>query len=233
MRNRKGYSFTLSFVVASLCWTHIGLCQEHFLSEVALKEGRDLVRNNGVPDSGHITIMGLKLGVHTIEDARKKLGEAKAIEPGHHFDPYVCYRSAIENDNTVLTLSFNDHGSMHYLTRIQIIAASEKFKARDSCSKSSLVSKNLSMQSGIRLGATPTQAKKIWAIATRERGVYLLATSDYYNEMGDRDRATCNDMTWVAIARFASTGLAWLEVIEMGEMIRQGHCTSKELEQIR
>ena len=233
MPSQLGHSFMLTFLVIASCWPETGLCQEHFLSEVAIKEVENLPRNKGVPDSGHLTVTGLTLWKHTIEDAREKLGLADVIEPGQHYDPYVCYRPAREDDGTVLTLSFNNRGSTHFLTRIQIIAASETFKARNSCTKSLLVSRDLSTQRGIHIGVAPEQVKKILAVRAKETEEYLVATSEYYEEMGKGDQVTCNDTFWMTIARFASAGLTWLEILADGELIRQGHCTQEELAQKR
>lgn len=222
----------LSTVKAALfvgiaCWAQIGVCQEHFLSEMTYREASP--PNKGIPEPGHLTVLGLTLDKHTVEDATRKLGKADPIDPHmHHELHYICYRSALPGDNTVLSLAYDPDVPKRSLESFQIIAGSERFRSRKQCAKSLLVTRALSTQSGVALGISPVQAKQIWAIPSREWGTYLIVSSEYYEERVIEGIVRCNRMVWNADGRFDKGRLTWLQVGIGGEMIRKSECPVEE-----
>lgn len=187
------------------------------------------VEQKGHQKPVNLTILGLQLDKHTLEDARKKLGPSRQIDAPHHSYPFVCYRSLHQGDDTVLVLNFDDHGEPPLLTGYQIIAGTERFTLRGRCARSALVSNTLAMEGGAKLGIGREEVVRIWGVPlTNEQGDHIGIDYDGYVERHNGGVRCVNVFSRVG-ARFVDSRLTWLDVSVGGELIRRDRCTEEEL----
>lgn len=204
--------------------------EDFSLIEALLSADKNFLKQKGPQQPVHLTILGLQLEKHTLNDALKKLGPASQIEVGHHSYPFVCYRSSHHGDNTVLVLTVDDYRDPPLLTGYQLIAGSERFKMRGSCTRSELVSKTLATEGGAKLGMAREEITRIWGVPiTNESGDHLGVSYKGYEEAKHHGRIECDLVfSWVA-ARFVDSRVTWLAVSIGGEQIRMDRCTEEEL----
>jgi len=205
-----------------------------YLAYAAYGSETDFPDHIGKQEVKHLTVLGLQIGRTTLEEAKKYLGPTPRayVGMGGHDSPFVCYRSASPGDDTVLTLSFDDRYHSQ-LNGYQIIDGSERFKALTQCGRSTLVSRALTSQGGVKLGLTRTQVQSIWGVPVTSvvsKGNHLLIHFSAYEER-QRDDGTiqCALAYSRVIARFTKIGLSWVEVNVSGEVDRIGRCTEAEL----
>jgi len=183
----------------------------------------------GEQEAKHLTILGLQIDKTRYVEALKYMGPTPHVYVGGHDSPFICYRSATPGDDTVLTLSFEYRGYQR-LDGYQIIDGSERFKARSHCRQSTLVSRALASQGGVKLGQTREQVQSIWGVPGIFKGKHLLIHFRVYEEATLEDGTIeCDDKYSRVIARFSKTGLSWVQVDVSGEQVRIGHCTAAEL----
>jgi hypothetical protein len=202
---------------------HSGLLEALFAADTKF------VVQKGHQKPVNLTILGLQLDKHTLEDAQKKLGPSRQIDAPHHSYPFVCYRSTLQGDGTVLVLNFDDHDEPPPLAGYQIIAGTERFKARGRCARSGLVSKALATESGAKLWMGREEIARIWGVPiTNEQRVHIGIDYDGYAERHNGGVRCVNAFSRVG-ARFVDSRLTWLDVSVGGELIRQDRCTEVEL----
>jgi hypothetical protein len=230
MRFAEWLSLAVAVLASAFCVPSVSVSQEHYLSEVGIPD--DLIESNGEMDYTHMTVLGLTLGRAGVADVQSKLGQAEMVHAGH--EPYICYRSASKGDNTVITFGFDDIGKNKLLSSFQIIAGVENFKSRRLCTKSRLVSKDVSTQSGLRIGLTPDQFKTLWKVPITHKGSHLFVGFDIFKDEKRDGKSICIDIFSSAAARFSESRLAWLQVDRGGEYLGEGNCESfkKRLEEI-
>ena len=204
--------------------------QDIYLAYAAYGSEDNFSDHIGEQEAKHFTILGLQLDKTTIEEAQQYLGASPRVHLGGHASPFVCYRSTSPADDTVLTFSFEDYGKHPRLNGYQIIDGTERFKAQTHCGRSTLVSRALASQGGVKLGLTREQVQRIWDVPVTFKGNHLLIHFSAYKE-GQRDDGTieCDKIYSRVIARFTKAGLSWVEVSSFGEQVRIGRCTDAEL----
>jgi len=112
----------------------------------------------GEADTSNITILGLTLGMNTLGDAQKVIGPAAVTRGEYRHDPHtVCYVSNDPADPTVLKLRTDYYGDWYRLTGFEISSIS----AKECCSSSKLVKRNIATPSGLRLGLTHDEVTSI------------------------------------------------------------------------
>jgi len=114
--------------------------------------GKDI---DAVIDASHKTILGLELGVATLENIKGILGEATAhmSEDPHEPDTY-CYSSTTEGDDTVVIIESGPRCGPSAEFAGFIVAARDKVEQENigECYPSNLVSRDISTFSSITLG---------------------------------------------------------------------------------
>ncbi len=110
-------------------------------------------------DSGHITVLGIMAGARTIEEVTAKLGPAAPFNRGTKERPVmaICYVS--EKDNTKVLFVAGPRGVRERVTEIKLISGDVRFADAERCARSTLVSKDIATESGVRLGMTASGIK--------------------------------------------------------------------------
>jgi hypothetical protein len=132
-------------------------------------------------DDSHFTIMGFTIGKSMVEDIRKKLGMADVFSRTESGSDYICYIS--KSDKTVLILGF----SLDYLSEFMLLSDGAAFKERDQCAETTLVTKNLHTESGIKLGMAKRQLKKLLGKPVLESKKKLLYRNDWKVKLTDAE----------------------------------------------
>jgi hypothetical protein len=99
------------------------------------------------------TILGLTVG-GSMKDVQAKLGQAKPFGRNS-----ICFVSP--SDGTVLTFSTGWPGGFENVTGFELWSHEAKFPNVAKCTRSTLVSRDLSTKSGIRLGLTAEQLARL------------------------------------------------------------------------
>jgi hypothetical protein len=124
-------------------------------------------------DSAHITVLGVMAGVRTIEWVTAKLGHAAPFNRGTKERPVmaVCYVS--DKDNTKVLFVAGPRGVRDQITQIKLISGDVRFDDALSCARSTLVSKDIATESGVRLAMTPAGIKAALGPPTDESPGFL------------------------------------------------------------
>jgi hypothetical protein len=101
------------------------------------------------------TILGGMIGV-SMKDVQAKLGQATPFLPTSNS---ICFVSP--TDGTVLTFSTGPFGGFENITGFELWSRESKFPNVAKCTRSTLVSRDLSTKSGIRLGLSAEQLAKL------------------------------------------------------------------------
>jgi hypothetical protein len=114
---------------------------------------------NREPSAANFKILGLSLSSEDIlKAAAAKLGAASVVQRGDASTgrSQACYASMEEQGRIHLIFEQGEVNEVLYL-----FEGGPDWKGRDQCLKSSLVTKSLSVASGLRLGLTPAEVKAI------------------------------------------------------------------------
>lgn len=106
------------------------------------------------------TILGLAIGAASLKDVEAKLGEANIL-PRHgsaSSSNTICY---VSSDGTVLSFGAGPMGGFMDITEFAIWSRKAKFPNRSACRTSTVISRNVSTISGIKLGLTAEQLSKL------------------------------------------------------------------------
>jgi hypothetical protein len=129
------------------------------------------------------TILGLTVGI-SMKDVQAKMGQATPFLPRSNS---ICFASP--TDGTVLTFSTGPMGGFENITGFELWSHEAKFPNVAKCTRSTLVSQDLSTNSGIRLGLSAEQlAKLVGASSSSQTGL-----SQY--EMWCRQKMTDDDIS--------------------------------------
>lgn len=125
------------------------------------------------PSSANFKILGLSLSDEDIlKAAAAKLGKASVVQRGDASTgrSQACYASIEEQGRIHLIFEEGEVNEVLYL-----FEDGPDWKGSDLCFKSSLITKRLSVASGLRLGLTPAEVKTILgkpSVATSNRLIY-------------------------------------------------------------
>ena len=122
--------------------------------------GREVAVLKREPAATNFKILGIDLGDNGLfGKAVAKLGEAQTVHRGDASSgrSQICYTSLQDHENRIhLVFESGEVSDWFYL-----FAGGPDWKGSDVCAKSNLVTKNLSVASGLRLGQTPAEVKAI------------------------------------------------------------------------
>lgn len=103
-------------------------------------------------DDSHFKILGFTVGEYTtLGDIQAKMGKAKMFYDEDGAYDYLCYIS--KSDKTIIVFGFQDN----LLNKFMLASSEADFEECDQCTESSLVSKEVSTESGIKLGISKEQ----------------------------------------------------------------------------
>jgi hypothetical protein len=122
--------------------------------------GREVAVLKREPAASNFKIQGIDLGDDDLfGKAVAKLGEAQTVQRGDASSgrSQICYTSLQDHPNRI-HLVF-ESGEVSYW--FYLFAYGPNWKGSDLCLKSNLVTKSLSVASGLRLGQTPAEVKAI------------------------------------------------------------------------
>jgi hypothetical protein len=110
---------------------------------------------------GDATIMGFAIGRTSLEDVEAMLGKAQVERVSHEeeSDVVICYLSP--TDGTVLAFYSGAMGGWNYVTRFALWSREGAFPNASRCAKSSKISRHLFTVSGLGLGLTAAELKRI------------------------------------------------------------------------
>jgi hypothetical protein len=122
--------------------------------------GREVAVLKQEPAASNFKILGIDLGDDSLfSKAVAKLGEAQTVQRGDASSgrSQICYTSLQDRPNRIhLVFETGEVSDWFYL-----FEDGPDWKGSDLCVKSNLVTKNLSVASGLRLGQTPAEVKAI------------------------------------------------------------------------
>jgi hypothetical protein len=110
---------------------------------------------NGELDSAHTTILGVTIGVHTLEDVMNEFGETTIFRSNSNITycpSLICYMSCAASDETSIVFEAGPLGGWETITAFVVGRKTDIPFYKDRCTKSSRVMKKITTRSGIRLG---------------------------------------------------------------------------------
>lgn len=117
-------------------------------------------------NDGDARILGFAIGSTSLKDVQGKLGTAKAVRVSRdeESDISICYMSS--TDGTFLVFYSGAMGGWMDLTSFALWSREAAFPHAAECVPSSLVSRNLATESGLRLGLAKEQVEMLAGKAT-------------------------------------------------------------------
>lgn len=151
----RTFSFIITFILLSVSipWA------DDIKSVRDLSDGLKNPRK-GRLSSADITLLDFKIGRETLDDIRSRLGNADLFRrPPNSVSANneLCYASSDPADKTIVIFGSGPMGGWSKITTFQVLS-SESHELP--CSPASKVSRNVSTQSGIRLGMPVTELIK-------------------------------------------------------------------------
>jgi len=229
----------VAFVRAAITWILVAIPLSLSAKELYLDldhdheviYSRDLKEINGEINASHLVILGVKLGAINQQTVESKLGVTKGYlnNAGHHVLLMICYGSNHPGDNTKVLFGIDDDD--YQIVSFHLLSSDFKLKGSKKCYKSSLVSKTIATDSGLKLGMSQEQVKTMLGAPSKEetnRLIYDYQIKKQYTEkeLAERYRdsppeakLTCEyyyDYGWID-AKFVKSLLVSLEVIKGGE----------------
>jgi hypothetical protein len=186
-----------------------------------------LVVQNREPSASNFQILGLDLDDDIFSKAAAKLGKASIVDRGDGSTgrSQVCYVSPKEQGRIHLAFEKGEVNEVLYL-----FEGGPDWKGSDLCAKSNLITKNLSLASGLRLGQNPAEVRDILgkpSIVTPDKLIYFFSvekkstTADFenlkprYPELSEEDLHRNYEFYMLGVyveARFTSGKLTYLAV---------------------
>lgn len=117
----------------------------------------------GTLSASHLTILGITVLQHSLREVQAKLGPARIFtdyDEGHSVRR-VCYTSSNESDGTTVVFESGPLGTRESVTWIGLLSGDVEFAKRSMCRHSRLVSREISTQSGLKLGLGRNQVTSI------------------------------------------------------------------------
>jgi hypothetical protein len=130
-----------------------------------------VVARQGVIDSRNLAVLGFTLGGNEVSDVEQRLGKARVSSAWDHGMTQRCYESK-SSDRTVLAIE-DWTGT---LSGFRIYRAD---KSDPSCTKTALITPEISTASGLKLGLSKDQAIGILGKPTKSVGDILIYISEF------------------------------------------------------
>lgn len=164
----------------------------------------------------HLTVLGVTIGRHTLDDASSRLGPANVFQhgPGGAASFRICYTSTDEHVPSKVVFEAGPQSQRREITTIKIIRGDVKYEDAAKCSMSGKVSATQGTKSGIRLGMTAKELRDMFGEPTEKRDGVV----EY--EFHTRKRLSKSEVerlakTWPYVKRYPyfdlySSVVAWL-----------------------
>jgi len=138
-------------------------------------EGHEALIQNREPPASNFQILGLMLDDDIFSKATAKLGKAPVVERGDASTgrSQICYSSPEKQGRIYLAFEKGEVNEVFYL-----FEDGPDWNGSDLCITSNLIAKNLSVASGLRLGNTPAEIRKILgkpSVAAANKLVYIFS----------------------------------------------------------
>jgi hypothetical protein len=149
-----------------------GLCSAQMRQEVEPYCNQHSTTRTEITDADS-TILGVSINHASLKDVQAKLGSANVIRisDAEESDIAVCYVSP--DDGTVLAFYSGALGGWEDITYFVLLSPRAGFAHGSQCTPSNQVSRNLSTESGLRLGVTEEQAKVVAGNPTSSGRTFL------------------------------------------------------------
>lgn len=126
------------------------------------------------PATSNFRILGIKVGDDMFNEAWAKLGKAQRVDRGDASSgrSQICYESVQGRPKIRLVFESGEVTDFFYL-----FADGPDWNGSDLCSKSNLLTENLSVASGLRLGQSSDQVRAILgkpSVESRQRIIYSI-----------------------------------------------------------
>ena len=173
----------------------------------------------GEPPETHITLLGLTLGHHTIQDVEVKLGKHKhPVRADSHGKDY-CYVAADKTDKTKVLFGTGVMGSGENLLNFTLLSGQYRLPKKHACKISLLVNKNLVVANGVTLGMTKEQVLKLLGPSTRELNEDLFFEYEAETKRNSIEGVACTAISSTIIATFSESRLVALLAAKIPESI--------------
>lgn len=180
--------------------------REYFLLE-SKQSGKEK-ELEGEMKQEHLALLGLTLGKNTLSEVKQRFGPAEGINVGHD-GILICYRSAQQDDNTMVIFGADIHGDQR-LINFQLVAGQQPFKGKEQCALSFLVSKEVETTSGLKLGLNARTARMIWDAPMMEKNGHLFLAYDSHKATTYDGKPACDLVFATSVTRFVEDKLEWL-----------------------
>lgn len=130
-----------------------------------------------IPTAGHapaasnFKVLGIELGHDVFNEAQAKLGKAQRVDRGDASSgrSQICYVSVPGRPRVSLVFESGEVADFFYL-----FAGGSDWNGSDLCAKSNLLTEDLSVASGLRLGQSPRQVRAILGKPSFETGEKII-----------------------------------------------------------
>jgi hypothetical protein len=138
------------------------------------------------PNQSNFTILGLDIGDCTVQDIYSMLGPTIPIKDGVN---QLCYVS--DRDETLILFSTKSSKC----TGFKMMSQKKRFYKWHFCEKSSLVSKHLTTESGIKLGMSKSSVKTTLGAPRNESGIYLDYVFKWQQKLNQSESETASQIS--------------------------------------
>ena len=137
-------------------------------------------------NQSNFTILGLDIGDCTVQDIYSMLGPTIPIKDGVN---QLCYVS--DRDETLILFSTKSSKC----TGFKMMSQKKRFYKWHFCEKSSLVSKHLTTESGIKLGMSKSSVKTTLGAPRNESGIYLDYVFKWQQKLNQSESETASQIS--------------------------------------
>ena len=158
----------------------------------------------GVPLSpGHLTVLGVTVGAHTLNDAVDRLGPAEVFQngPDGAASFRVCYTSPDKEFPAKIVFEAGPQGLRKEITSIKLIAGQVRFEEASRCAASELVTTEPGTMTGLRIGMT-TEAFKAMLGAPTDEGPDRVEYEFHTRKMLSADEVERLKGTWPYVKQY-------------------------------
>jgi hypothetical protein len=142
-------------------------------------------------DRHDLTVLGVTIGSSTQADVESHLGKAEvfSVGSGDEKENAVCYRSASNDDDTIVGFYFGALGGWTDVTRISISKSRALPWPSTRCKSNRMVSRNLEFLRGLKLGSASPDVIRALGHPSRSSKNRLYYYTSYHCEPGFAEKA--------------------------------------------
>ncbi len=144
-------------------------------------KGSGLEKNEEI-NNAHKTILGLEIGVSSLKDVLKTFGDAAVhVSDDRHEPDTLCYVSRSDNDDTVVVIESGPRCGPSREFVGFVVAARDAVDSGKigECLPSATVDRNISTESGVKLGISPDRLIELIGVPSRIDGDVFIYHYDF------------------------------------------------------